>query len=49
MKLTREQEEIINSEGDIKVNAVAGSGKTSTIIEYAKARPPGLVHLIPCL
>ena len=39
MKLTEEQEAIINSKGDIKINAVAGSGKTTTIIEYAKARP----------
>jgi F-box protein 18 (helicase) len=39
MKLTPEQEDIINSTGDIKINAVAGSGKTTTIIEYAKARP----------
>lgn len=39
MKLTKEQEDIIQSTGDIKINAVAGSGKTTTIIEYAKARP----------
>ncbi len=39
MKLTNEQKDIINSVGDIKINAVAGSGKTTTIIEYAKARP----------
>jgi superfamily I DNA/RNA helicase len=39
MELTQEQYEIINSTGDIKINAVAGSGKTTTIIEYAKARP----------
>ncbi len=39
MKLTAEQEAIIKSTGDIKINAVAGSGKTTTIIEYAKARP----------
>ncbi|MEI9958297.1 MAG: UvrD-helicase domain-containing protein [Ferruginibacter sp.] len=39
MKLTDEQEDIINSQGDIKINAVAGSGKTTTIIEYAKTRP----------
>jgi F-box protein, helicase, 18 len=39
MELTREQLEIINSTGNIKINAVAGSGKTTTIIEYAKARP----------
>lgn len=39
MKLTKEQKAIIASKGDIKINAVAGSGKTTTIIEYAKARP----------
>jgi F-box protein, helicase, 18 len=39
MQLTKEQHDIINSTGDIKINAVAGSGKTTTIIEYAKARP----------
>lgn len=39
MKLTAEQEAIINSEGDIKINAIAGSGKTTTIIEYASTRP----------
>ena len=38
MKLTKEQYDIINSTGNIKINAVAGSGKTTTIIEYAKAR-----------
>lgn len=39
MKLTDEQKDIINFEGDLKVNAVAGSGKTTTILEYAKHRP----------
>ncbi len=39
MKLTEEQKAIISSEGNIKINAVAGSGKTTTIIEYAKTRP----------
>jgi len=39
MKLTEEQHAIINSEGNIKINAVAGSGKTTTIIEYARTRP----------
>lgn len=39
MKLTTEQLDIINSTGNIKINAVAGSGKTTTIIEYARARP----------
>jgi len=38
MKLTSEQNDIINSTGNIKINAVAGSGKTTTLIEYAKAR-----------
>ncbi|HDR05407.1 MAG TPA: ATP-dependent helicase [Candidatus Marinimicrobia bacterium] len=41
MKLTEEQQAIIASRADIKINAVAGSGKTSTIIEYAKSRPKG--------
>ncbi|MGE5400977.1 MAG: UvrD-helicase domain-containing protein [Ignavibacteriales bacterium] len=36
MRLTEEQKNIINSQGDIKINAVAGSGKTTTLIEYAK-------------
>lgn len=39
MDLTKEQIDIINSTGNIKINAVAGSGKTTTIIEYARARP----------
>lgn len=39
MKLTQEQELIVNSKGDLKINAVAGSGKTTTIVEYAKKRP----------
>ncbi len=39
MELTKEQIEIVNSSGNIKINAVAGSGKTTTIIEYAKSRP----------
>ncbi len=39
MELTSEQYDIINSTGNIKINAVAGSGKTTTVIEYAKTRP----------
>jgi F-box protein, helicase, 18 len=39
MNCTPEQLAIINSTGNIKINAVAGSGKTTTIIEYANARP----------
>ena len=41
LSLTREQELIIQSTGNIRINAVAGSGKTTTIIEYARSRPPG--------
>jgi len=41
MELTREQLAIIKSTGNIKINAVAGSGKTTTIIEYAATRPKG--------
>jgi F-box protein, helicase, 18 len=37
--LTDEQIKIIESNGDIKINAIAGSGKTTTLIEYAKAKP----------
>jgi superfamily I DNA/RNA helicase len=39
MRLTPEQIEIINSNENIKINAVAGSGKTTTVIEYARTRP----------
>ena len=39
MKPTKEQQAIISHQGSICVNAVAGSGKTATLIEYAKARP----------
>jgi len=41
MKLTKEQLAVIDSKGDIKINAVAGSGKTTTVIAYASARPAG--------
>jgi superfamily I DNA/RNA helicase len=41
MELTKEQNDIIKSEGNIKINAVAGSGKTTTIVEYARTRPNG--------
>lgn len=40
-KLTDEQQAIIHSTGDIRINAVAGSGKTTTLIEYAASRPAG--------
>lgn len=39
MHLTKEQQDILRSTANIKINAVAGSGKTTTIIEYAKSRP----------
>ncbi|HEY2720856.1 MAG TPA: UvrD-helicase domain-containing protein, partial [Chitinophagaceae bacterium] len=37
--LTPEQSSIINSTGNATINAVAGSGKTSTLIEFAASRP----------
>ncbi len=39
MKLTPEQDAILAIDANLKVNAVAGSGKTTTIIAYAKSRP----------
>jgi F-box protein, helicase, 18 len=39
MQFTEEQEAVISSGGDIKVNAVAGSGKTTALIEYARRQP----------
>lgn len=41
LKLTDEQKAILATDSDIAVNAVAGSGKTSTMIEYAASRPSG--------
>lgn len=40
-QLTNEQQAILAAEGDLKINAVAGSGKTSTLVAYAKSRPEG--------
>ena len=48
MELTSEQQAIINSNGNIKINAVAGSGKTTTIIEYAKAQACEFQNIISC-
>jgi len=39
MRLTGEQFAVIETKGDLVINAVAGSGKTTTLIEYAKTRP----------
>lgn len=40
MNLTEEQLAIVESDAELlKVNAFAGTGKTSTLVEYAKARP----------
>ena len=39
--LTPEQQAILASTSDIRINAVAGSGKTSTMIAYAASRPAG--------
>ena len=39
MHLTEEQQAVIEVEGNARVNAVAGSGKTTTLLHFAKARP----------
>lgn len=41
MQLTPEQQAVINTNFNLVINAVAGSGKTTTLIEYAKSRPAG--------
>ncbi|HTE09367.1 MAG TPA: UvrD-helicase domain-containing protein [Chitinophagaceae bacterium] len=38
MQLTEEQKAVINTNCNLVINAVAGSGKTTTLIEYAKTR-----------
>ncbi|RLD84411.1 MAG: DNA helicase, partial [Bacteroidetes bacterium] len=38
MQLTDEQIKILESKGNIKINAVAGSGKTTSLIEYARVK-----------
>ncbi|MBX2925579.1 MAG: ATP-dependent helicase [Chitinophagaceae bacterium] len=39
MELTAEQQAVLASNCNLVINAVAGSGKTTTLIEYAKSRP----------
>lgn len=39
MQLTQEQVAIVGAPGNLKINAVAGSGKTSTLLAYATAQP----------
>jgi superfamily I DNA/RNA helicase len=39
MQLTAEQDAVISTNQNLVINAVAGSGKTTTLIEYAKTRP----------
>ena len=39
MQLTAQQKTILATTSNIKINAVAGSGKTTTVIEYAATRP----------
>jgi len=38
--LTAEQLAIISTDRNLSINAVAGSGKTTTIVEFAASRPP---------
>ncbi len=39
MQLTAEQQIILQTNSNLVINAVAGSGKTTTLIEYANSRP----------
>ncbi len=39
MKSTHEQNAIINAQGNLSINAIAGSGKTTTILQYAATQP----------
>ncbi len=39
MKTTHEQNAIINAQGNLSINAIAGSGKTTTILKYAGNQP----------
>ena len=41
MQLTAEQEAILRSTGNLRINTVAGSGKTTTLMAYAASRPAG--------
>jgi F-box protein, helicase, 18 len=39
MQFTSEQEAILATNEDLVINAVAGSGKTTTLVSYAASRP----------
>ncbi|ERP38771.1 UvrD-helicase domain-containing protein [Chitinivibrio alkaliphilus] len=39
MEFTKQQQRIIEATGNLCINAVAGSGKTTTLVEYARRRP----------
>lgn len=39
MQLTPEQANILAASGNLKINAVAGSGKTTTLVEFARSKP----------
>ena len=39
MQLTAEQQNVLNTNSNLVINAVAGSGKTTTLIAYAQSRP----------
>jgi F-box protein, helicase, 18 len=41
MQPTLQQQAILQTNGNLVINAVAGSGKTTTLLAYAKTRPPG--------
>lgn len=39
--LTTQQKSILETAGNLRINAVAGSGKTTTVVAYAASRPEG--------
>ncbi len=41
MTLTSEQQTILSADGNLSISAVAGSGKTTTVLHYARTRPAG--------
>jgi len=49
MNFTPEQDAVINTNCNLVINAVAGSGKTTTLIEYARTRPAGSKNIVPGL
>ena len=45
MNLTSEQQEVVESNEDLRVNAVAGSGKSYSLLAYAKSKQGRILYL----